>query len=100
MLGLGLLLLCLPLSALRGGCGPHCGCQPAGKISVTGSGPGIAVGLSLTCLERKMEGARIPTQRGEEEAEGGAALAMWEHLQRSCREMKVFFFITESVGRN
>lgn len=68
MLGLLLFLLCLPPSALRAGCEPRCGCQPAGQVSVMGSGQGAVVRLSLTCLE----------MNGEEEAEGRAALVMWE----------------------
>lgn len=77
MLGLLLFLLCLPPSALRAGCGPHGGCQPAGQVSVMGSGQGAVLRLSLTFLE--MEGAGIPTRHGEEEAEGRAAQVMWEH---------------------
>ena len=76
VLGLLLFLLCLPPSDVRRGCGPHCGCQPAGRVSVMGSGEGAVVGLSLTYLE--MKGAGIPTRNGEEEAEGRAALVKWE----------------------
>lgn len=47
-----------------------------------GSGQGMVVGLSLVCLAMKMKGVRIPTPKGKEEAEGGAALAMQKHLQR------------------
>lgn len=42
----------------------------------------------------------IPTQKGKRRVGGQAAPPMWEHLQRSCRVMKLFFFIIESVGRN
>lgn len=77
MLGLLLFLLCLPPSALKAGCGPHGGCQPAGQVSVMGSGQGAVPRLSLTCLE--MKGAGIPTRPGEEEAECRAARVMWEH---------------------
>lgn len=53
------------------------------------------VGLSLTCLAMKGVGSLLRRGRG-----GQAAPPMWEHLQRSCRAMKLFFFIIESVGRN
>ena len=82
-----LFLLCLPLSALlREGCGPHCGSEQRESRAKP----------DLPGDERYW----IPTQKGKRRVGGQAAPPMWEHLQRSCRAMKLFFFIIESVGRN
>lgn len=88
MLGLGLFLLCLPPSALlRGGCRPHCG-----SVQVCGGGSEPGLPRDERCQDLHLG--------REEEVRSRTTSVLWEHLQRSCGEMKLFLFIIESVGRN